>query len=72
VGLDEAVLDGHLAGADVLPAIEVPAVEELDPVSGLRDKRKSEKQNDREKREPFHGKPPERSVGIKANCPRGA
>src|SRR5271166_1866330 len=69
VGLDESVLDGHVSRADVFPAIEVLAIEELDPVI-LRDKRKSENQKYCEQSETFHDMPPERSLGTKANCPQ--
>ena len=54
VGPHESVLDDHFTGADVLPASEVFAVEELDPAVGLCDERKSEDKNECEQRESFH------------------
>jgi hypothetical protein len=54
VGPHQAVLDKHFAGADVLPAGEIFAVEELDPAVGLCEEWKSEQQKYGEECEPFH------------------
>src|SRR5271165_663265 len=70
VGADESVLDGHAAGANVLPAIEVLAVEELDPAIRLGEEWKGDEQNNGESSESFHDKPPGKSIESDANCPQ--
>ena len=54
----ESIFDNHRAGADVLPAVEVLAVEELDPTV-LREKRKCEEQREWRAADSFQSESPE-------------